>query len=231
MSRYRSAVPGRELPDGDLVSLVAPGVALRWHARLPDGRRGDAHRGWPAGPLPARADVQADHRLRGVSDPRLPGRTGRRPGQSAMEERQGQGRESDNLATGHGFQPQHRGGQTASSRRTSDSGGGRLPAGRGPQHATLGARADDRRPRGGAWPQVGDDVVGRVHRGPGARRGEARHPRGASGQRRRLLHGRPRAGRDTPFAPASSPAGASTRATSVSRTPIDGRRGRSPESR
>ena len=28
----------RELRAGDLVSLVAPGTALRWHARMPDGR-------------------------------------------------------------------------------------------------------------------------------------------------------------------------------------------------
>ena len=35
----------RELQAGDLVSLVAPGTALRWHARMPDGpARADPHR-------------------------------------------------------------------------------------------------------------------------------------------------------------------------------------------
>ena len=28
-----------DLADGDLVTLIVPGSALRWHARLPDGRR------------------------------------------------------------------------------------------------------------------------------------------------------------------------------------------------
>ena len=39
--RARAAIASfiaREVRDGDLVSLVAPGRALRWHARLPDGR-------------------------------------------------------------------------------------------------------------------------------------------------------------------------------------------------
>ena len=53
-----------------------------------------------------------------------------------------------------------------------------------------------RRPRSGAWPQVGAVVLGRAHRGPGADRRAARPRRGAARQRRGVLHRRPRAGRE-----------------------------------
>ena len=102
----------RELQPGDLVSLVAPGTALRWHARMPDGRP-ELTRivAGLRGLLPARPLVRSDERLRGVSDQRLQRRTGGGPGRSPLEERRVNGREPDNLATSQGFQPQNRGGQ------------------------------------------------------------------------------------------------------------------------
>ena len=81
----------RELRAGDLVSLVAPGTALRWHARMPDGRPELTRivAGLRGLFLPDPSSDQ-DERLRGVSDQRLQRRAGGGPGGLPLAERQGQ---------------------------------------------------------------------------------------------------------------------------------------------
>ena len=99
----------RELQAGDLVSLVAPGTALRWHARMPDGRpeltrivAGLRGLYLPDPSSDQMSDYEA-YRINAFND-----EAGRRPGRSPLAERQGQRPRAD--------QP---GDQTrASSRRT-----------------------------------------------------------------------------------------------------------------
>ena len=102
----------RELRDGDLVSLVAPGTALRWHARMPDGRPEltrivNGLRGLYL-PDPS-ADQMSDYeayRINAFGDEQVADQVDRRWKNARVN-----GREPDNLATDPGFQPQNRGGQ------------------------------------------------------------------------------------------------------------------------
>ena len=99
-----------ELEDGDLVSLVAPGSALRWHARMPSGKRELAQiisglKGLYA-PDPSNeaiSDYEA-YRITVFQDEVVSNQVDRR-----WKALRVAGREPANLATDKGFQPQNRG--------------------------------------------------------------------------------------------------------------------------
>lgn len=101
----------RELQDGDLVSLIAPGTALRWHARMPNGRPELTRiigglRGLYA-PDPS-SDAMSDYeayRINVFQDEVVAEQVDRRWRNLRVN-----GREPLNLATDKGFQPQNRGG-------------------------------------------------------------------------------------------------------------------------
>jgi VWFA-related protein len=102
----------RELQAGDLVSLVAPGTALRWHARMPDGRSELTRivtglRGLylPDPSSDQMSDYEA-YRINAFHDEVVAEQVDRRWRNARVN-----GREPDNLATSPGFQPQNRGGQ------------------------------------------------------------------------------------------------------------------------
>jgi len=102
----------RELQAGDLVSLVAPGTALRWHARMPDGRpeltrivAGLRGLFLPDPSSDQMSDYEA-YRINAFSDEQVADQVDRRWRNARVN-----GREPDNLATSQGFQPQNRGGQ------------------------------------------------------------------------------------------------------------------------
>lgn len=101
----------RELQPGDLVSLVAPGNALRWHARMPDGKPELSRiiaglRGLylPDPSSDQMSDYEA-YRINAFSDEVVADQVNRRWKNARVN-----GREPDNLATDTGFQPQNRGG-------------------------------------------------------------------------------------------------------------------------
>lgn len=100
-----------ELEDGDLVSLVAPGSALRWHARIPNGRRELAQiiaglKGLYAPDASSEqiSDYEA-YRITAFQDEVVANQVDRRWRALRVA-----GREPANLATDKGFQPQNRGG-------------------------------------------------------------------------------------------------------------------------
>ena len=102
----------RELQAGDLVSLVAPGTALRWHARMPDGRpeltrivAGLRGLYLPDPSSDQMSDYEA-YRINAFNDEQVADQVDRRWQNARVN-----GREPDNLATSQGFQPQNRGGQ------------------------------------------------------------------------------------------------------------------------
>jgi VWFA-related protein len=102
----------RELQAGDLVSLVAPGSALRWHARMPDGRP-ELNRtinGLKGLYLPdPSSDQMSDYeayRINAFSDEQVAEQVERRWKNARIN-----GREPTNLATDQGFRPENRGGQ------------------------------------------------------------------------------------------------------------------------
>ena len=102
----------RELQAGDLVSLVAPGTALRWHARMPDGRpeltrivAGLRGLFLPDPSSDQMSDYEA-YRINAFNDEQVADQVDRRWRNARVN-----GREPDNLATSQGFQPQNRGGQ------------------------------------------------------------------------------------------------------------------------
>jgi len=102
----------RELQPGDLVSLVAPGNALRWHARMPDGRPELARivtglRGLylPDPSQDQMSDYEA-YRINAFGDEQVADQIDRRWSNARVN-----GREPANLATDRGFEPQNRGGQ------------------------------------------------------------------------------------------------------------------------
>jgi VWFA-related protein len=101
----------RELQDGDLVSLVAPGQALRWHARMPDGRpeleriiRGLKGLHAPDPSRDAMTEYEA-YRISAFNDERIADQVDRRWHALRINDR-----EPINLATDKGFQPENRGG-------------------------------------------------------------------------------------------------------------------------
>jgi VWFA-related protein len=102
----------RELHAGDLVSLVAPGTALRWHARMPDGRPELARivgglRGlFLPDPSPDQMSDYEAYRINAFGDEQVADQVDRRWANARVN-----GREPANLATDQGFQPQNRGGQ------------------------------------------------------------------------------------------------------------------------
>ncbi len=102
----------RELQAGDLVSLVAPGTALRWHARMPDGRPELTRivaglRGlYLPDPSPDQMSDYEAYRINAFSDEQVADQVDRRWKNARVN-----GREPANLATDQGFQPQNRGGQ------------------------------------------------------------------------------------------------------------------------
>jgi VWFA-related protein len=100
-----------ELTDGDLVSLVVPGSALRWHARLPDGRdellriaKGLQGRVQPEPTFERITDYEA-YRIHVFQDEPVALQVDRR-----WKNYRVLGREAPNLAADRGFQPQERGG-------------------------------------------------------------------------------------------------------------------------
>lgn len=102
----------RELQPGDLVSLVAPGNALRWHARMPEGRPELARvvaglRGLylPDPSNDSMSDYEA-YRINAFSDEVVAEQVDRR-----WKNLRVNGREPANLATDQGFRPENRGGQ------------------------------------------------------------------------------------------------------------------------
>ena len=124
-----------EAEAGDLVSLVAPARALRWHARLPGRPRG-AREGprVAARQLSAGDQRGARQRLRGLSDPRhagrADGRAGRAPLQQLPRGRPGSGEPSE----GRGPQAREQGRHRRASRAVrSESGRGSLRARHGPE--------------------------------------------------------------------------------------------------
>lgn len=99
------------LADGDLVSLIVPGAALRWHARLPEGR---AELLRIAEGLEGRLQVEPTferitdyeaYRIHVFQDEVVANQVDRR-----WQNYRQLGREPANLATDRGFQPQERGG-------------------------------------------------------------------------------------------------------------------------
>jgi VWFA-related protein len=101
----------RELQVGDLVSLVAPGQALRWHARLPDGRpelkRIIAGLKGLYAPDPSRDQMSEyeAYRISAFSDEQVAERVDRRWRNLRINNR-----DLPNLASDKGFQPENRGG-------------------------------------------------------------------------------------------------------------------------
>src|SRR3954463_3762857 len=102
----------RELQPGDLVSLVAPGTALRWHARMPDGRpeltrivAGLRGLYLPDPSSDQMSDYEA-YRINAFNDEAVADQVERRWKTARVN-----GREPANLSTDQGFQPQNRGGQ------------------------------------------------------------------------------------------------------------------------
>ena len=100
-----------QLADGDLVSLVVPGMALRWHARLPAGRdellriaEGLQGRFQPEPTFERITDYEA-YRIHVFQDEAVANAVDRR-----WRNYRQLGREATNLATDRGFQPQERGG-------------------------------------------------------------------------------------------------------------------------
>lgn len=100
----------QELADGDLVSLVVPGSALRWHARLPDGRdellkiaASLQGRFQPEPSFERITDYEA-YRIHVFQDEVVANMVDRRWANYRQF-----GREPANLATDRGFQPQERG--------------------------------------------------------------------------------------------------------------------------
>ncbi|AMY12244.1 VWFA-related Acidobacterial domain protein [Luteitalea pratensis] len=100
-----------QLVDGDLVSLVVPGIALRWHARLPGGRdellriaEGLQGRFQPEPTFERITDYEA-YRIHVFQDEAVANSVDRR-----WRNYRQLGRESTNLASDRGFQPQERGG-------------------------------------------------------------------------------------------------------------------------
>ena len=96
----------RELQAGDLVSLVAPGTALRWHARMPDGRPEltrivSGLRGLylPDPSSDQMSDYEA-YRINAFNDEAVADQVERRWKNARVN-----GREPANLATDQGFQP------------------------------------------------------------------------------------------------------------------------------
>ncbi len=102
----------RELQAGDLVSLVAPGTALRWHARMPDGRPELTRivaglRGlYLPDPSPDQMSDYEAYRINAFSDEQVADQVDRRWRNMRVN-----GREPANLATDQGFRPENRGGQ------------------------------------------------------------------------------------------------------------------------
>jgi VWFA-related protein len=102
----------RELQAGDLVSLVAPGTALRWHARIPDGRPELTRivaglRGlYLPDPSPDQMSDYEAYRINAFSDEQVADQVDRRWRNARVN-----GREPTNLATDQGFRPENRGGQ------------------------------------------------------------------------------------------------------------------------
>ncbi len=102
----------RELQPGDLVSLVAPGNALRWHARMPSGRPELMRvvaglRGlYLPDPSPDTMSDYEAYRINGFSDEVVADQVNRRWSNLRVN-----GREAENLATSQGFRPENRGGQ------------------------------------------------------------------------------------------------------------------------
>lgn len=101
----------RELRDGDLVSLVVPGRALRWHARMPDGRAElarmvDGLQGafLPDTSLEQMSDYEA-YRIHVFQDEVVADQVDRRWHSFRVL-----GREATDLARDPGFRPENRGG-------------------------------------------------------------------------------------------------------------------------
>jgi VWFA-related protein len=112
--RAKAALTGfleREARDGDLVSLVAPGRALRWHARLPEGR-GELMRivgslkglFLPDLTTERMSDYEA-YRIHVFQDEAVAAQVDRR-----WQNFRVLGREPTNPLTDKGFQPENRGG-------------------------------------------------------------------------------------------------------------------------
>ena len=101
----------RELQAGDLVSLVAPGTARRWHARMPDGRPELTRivaglRGlYLPDPSPDQMSDYEAYRINAFSDEQVADQVERR-----WKNQRVNGREPTNLATDQGFRPENRGG-------------------------------------------------------------------------------------------------------------------------
>ena len=100
-----------ELTDGDLVTLLVPGLALRWHARLPGGRgellriaEGLQGRFQPEPTFERITDYEA-YRIHVFQDETVANQVERR-----WQNYRQLGREPANLATDRGFLPQERGG-------------------------------------------------------------------------------------------------------------------------
>lgn len=112
--RARQALTGfvkTQLADGDLVTLIVPGSALRWHARLPEGRDellriADGLRGrlQPEPTFERITDYEA-YRIQVFQDEVVADQVNRR-----WQNYRVLGREAPNLANDPGFQPQSRGG-------------------------------------------------------------------------------------------------------------------------
>jgi VWFA-related protein len=100
-----------ELRDGDLVSLVVPGKALRWHARLPDGRAqlarivGSLQGLYAPDPSTDRMSDYEAYRIHVFSDEVVAERVDRR-----WRNARALGREPVDLQRDRGFEPQNRGG-------------------------------------------------------------------------------------------------------------------------
>jgi len=112
--RAKAALAGfidRELEDGDLVSLVAPGNSLRWHARMPAGRaelerivRRLKGLFAPDPSFEQMSDYEA-YRISAFQDEVVANQVQRR-----WQNLRVLGKEPANLATDKGFQPENRGG-------------------------------------------------------------------------------------------------------------------------
>ena len=225
--RAKAALAGfidRELEDGDLVSLVAPGNSLRWHARMPAGRaelerivRGLKGLFAPDPSFEQMSDYEA-YRISAFQDEVVANQVQRR-----WQNLRVLGKEPTNLATDKGFQPENRGGligmippDIADPRQRG------LPAGRGPQLAPRW-QALERTIDGLAAVRGRKAVRARLaglHRRSGAcRRRQARHRRGAPRQRRGLLRRRARPPRRHAVRAGAVSAARSIRATSTPPTP------------
>jgi len=100
-----------ELRDGDLVSVVVPGRALRWHARLPEGREqlvrlvGSLEGAYVPDPSSERMSDYEAYRIHVFQDEAVADRVDRR-----WQNARVLGREAVNPLAGRGFEPQNRGG-------------------------------------------------------------------------------------------------------------------------